>query len=214
MFPELNEAYYYCPICGFGPFRISIMSCDYAYSICECCGAEDGLDDTPEYKKEWLEKGAPWSDESAKPKKWNFEEQLKYSIDGWSCWLSENEKINKVIEKKKALGLINDSRTVDSLAQDLKNENREIRLVSVQLLERIRDARAIDPLITALKDEYPIIRWIAADALEHMINRNAVEPLIHAMNDDDPFIRTNAIVAIGKIEDRRLGRILITGFKG
>ena len=51
------------------------------YDICDCCGVEFGNEDytydsTIRYRKEWIEKGAIWSDEKRKPSSWDLNDQL------------------------------------------------------------------------------------------------------------------------------------------
>lgn len=53
------------------------------YTICECCGAEAGIQDYSlsscrEYRKNWLAKGAQWRDPEYKPVDWSLEEQMKH----------------------------------------------------------------------------------------------------------------------------------------
>lgn len=213
MFPERNETYYYCPICGIGPFGRSIMSSHYAYFICECCGSEAGLDDTPEYKKEWLAKGTPWFYESEKPKDWNLEEQLKYSIDGWSCWLPVEETFDLIIEKRTALGWIDDSRTIEMLTHDLNNNDRNVRLAAIHLLEWKKNKKAVEPLLRGFKHDDPAVRIIAVAALIKFKYKQAVKPLIDELNNDDPVIRRNASIILGEIGNVKSVKPLIQASK-
>lgn len=53
-----------------------------SFAICPCCGVEWGYEDlTPlgasKFRERWLQSGASWRDESARPSDWNLENQLK-----------------------------------------------------------------------------------------------------------------------------------------
>jgi len=80
-----DRLYTNCPICGVG-FRESVvaeeLSC--SYWICDCCGCEYGLDDTPHYRQEWKSKNYPWFNEHLKPPCWNADEQLKHVDPKWN----------------------------------------------------------------------------------------------------------------------------------
>ena len=75
----------YCPICGL-KFDVPVDEVElrFSYWICECCGCEYGYTDTPEYRQKWLEGGAKWFEERARPKEWNLGEQLKNILADWN----------------------------------------------------------------------------------------------------------------------------------
>lgn len=52
-----------------------------SHSICDCCGAESGIDDTtPErilaYRRRWTRGGHVWFDPSLKPEGWRYDDEL------------------------------------------------------------------------------------------------------------------------------------------
>lgn len=58
-----------------------------AHQICPCCGFEPGNDDDSwsgavrslsfaEYRREWVESGGAWLDESLRPEGWDLRQQL------------------------------------------------------------------------------------------------------------------------------------------
>ncbi len=54
-----------------------------SYEICDCCGVEFGYEDSTQestwrFRKNWIEKGAPWFTMALKPENWSMEEQLKH----------------------------------------------------------------------------------------------------------------------------------------
>lgn len=75
---------YLCLVCGWDQLSEEPYDRDGnpSYEICPCCGFEFGFDDGSnqvtfaEYRKKWLEKGAPWFDPDARPAHWNLQEQL------------------------------------------------------------------------------------------------------------------------------------------
>lgn len=74
---------YPCRVCGYdleeppwGPDGASP-----SYLICDCCGAEAGLDDidraaATHYRDKWLADGARWFDPRARPPDWDVQAQL------------------------------------------------------------------------------------------------------------------------------------------
>ena len=79
--PITVEGMLYCPVCGFGPWEESIVSCD----ICPCCFTEYGFDDTEARQKEWIKK--PWFEKQEyMPSDWDPRKQLANAIQGWDMW--------------------------------------------------------------------------------------------------------------------------------
>lgn len=82
---------HYCRVCGLDliePQWGNGIDQGPTYSICPCCGAEFGLDDTTvelvrSYRKEWLNKGTQWFRFHEKPIDWSLEEQMKNIPTEW-----------------------------------------------------------------------------------------------------------------------------------
>lgn len=60
----------------------------FTYDICDCCGAEAGVDDfsrevVQRYRREWMKNGCPWFFPSSKPDGWNVEEQFTHIPEKW-----------------------------------------------------------------------------------------------------------------------------------
>jgi HEAT repeat protein len=96
---------------------------------------------------------------------------------------------------------IDDFEIVQILAQELKNENWQIRLLAVWALGNIGNPKAIPALIQALQDENKQVRLIAAEALGKIGDSRAVSALIPALQDEDRDVRQAAVNALGKIGD-------------
>jgi len=52
------------------------------FDICPCCGVEFGYQDclvkaAKKYRKEWIDKGAKWSEPGSQPCDWDLHTQLK-----------------------------------------------------------------------------------------------------------------------------------------
>ena len=118
---------------------------------------------------------------------------------------------------------------VDTLVQDLKDNDLIVRLHAAKALGEAKDARAVEPLIAALgdkgcghtaanalakigkpavetlivalKNENPFVRRNAAEALGEIKDASAVKPLVDALKDDDLIVRRDAAKALGKIKD-------------
>ncbi len=73
-----------CPVCGYDKLLEEPFDSEGnpSYEICNCCGFEFGYDDSSEgisihnYRKKWINEGAPWFNLNLKPKNWNLNEQL------------------------------------------------------------------------------------------------------------------------------------------
>jgi len=130
---------------------------------------------------------------------------------------------------------------VDTLVQDLKDNDLIVRLHAAKALGEAKDARAVEPLIAALgdkgcghtaanalakigkpavetlivalKNENPFVRRNAAEALGEIKDASAVKPLVDALKDDDLIVRRNAAKALGKIKDASAEEPLTSALK-
>lgn len=77
-----------CPTCGFPKLEEPAWDSDTgspSFNICPCCGCEFGYDDaTPhgreQYRRQWIDNGAPWFNPQKKPADWSLEDQLCVSF--------------------------------------------------------------------------------------------------------------------------------------
>jgi HEAT repeat protein len=99
---------------------------------------------------------------------------------------------------------------VDTLVQDLKDNDLIVRLHAAKALGEAKDARAVEPLIAALGDKG--CGHTAANALAK-IGKPAVEPLIVALKNENPFVRRNAAEALGEIKDASAVKPLVDALK-
>lgn len=75
---------YICQVCGYSELDEPPWENDGkipSHNICECCGVEFGYEDATSegmfrYRKQWIESGGKWFDETKKPDNWNMEKQL------------------------------------------------------------------------------------------------------------------------------------------
>ncbi len=91
--------------------------------------------------------------------------------------------------------------------------DEEVRYSVIEALGMIPDVRAVEPLIAVLKDKSQALRAKAAYALGKIKDVRAVPPLIAALNDVDWMVRKEAASALGKIEDSRAIQPLISALK-
>jgi hypothetical protein len=47
--------------------------------------ARSGYDDNPKHREAWIQKGAPWFNQRARPQDWDLEEQLNHIIADWNA---------------------------------------------------------------------------------------------------------------------------------
>src|SRR3990170_1576535 len=83
---------------------------------------------------------------------------------------------------------------VDTLVQDLKDNDLIVRLHAAKALGEAKDARAVEPLIAALGDKG--CGHTAAKALGEIKDFRAEEPLTSALKDESPAVRRNAAIAL------------------
>lgn len=119
--------------------------------------------------------------------------------------------------KRRALAIVQLSALGDTgesvtpyLLQALEDPNHLVRVRVVEVLGTVGDEAAIQPLIAHLKDksEDRDVRARAAEALGLLEATEAVEPLVVALDDMFWHIRHHAIVALGRIGDRRAEGVL------
>jgi HEAT repeat protein len=90
---------------------------------------------------------------------------------------------------------------VETLIQQLHNEDWLARCDAARLLGQSRDPRAMDALLPDLHYSDWRVRRNAAQALGALRDKRAVEPLIQALKDRTMTVRQRAIVALGRIKD-------------
>lgn len=80
-----------CRVCGYD-LEFDVWGGDdnsnCTHDICDCCGAEAGLDDfnlevVRRYRQEWIAGGHKWFSPEEKPKNWDIEKQLAQIPERW-----------------------------------------------------------------------------------------------------------------------------------
>ena len=89
---------------------------------------------------------------------------------------------------------------VDTLIQELKDKDSNVRAYTAKALVGIKDARAVEPLIAALKDndredDFHQVRLSVADALGEIGDKRAINPLIENLTDRDSNERVAKILS-------------------
>lgn len=85
--------------------------------------------------------------------------------------------------------------------EDSNNENKELRLVAIEMLGLTGDANAIEPLAGHLRAGDEDVRAGAAEALGMLKDPRAAAFLAGALEDSCPDVRKCAACALGKIRD-------------
>lgn len=95
--------------------------------------------------------------------------------------------------------------TAPFVVKALEDPNHLVRARAAQVLGKIGDTASIALLINRLEDqrEDRDVRARAAEALGQLKATEAVEPLVDAMGDMFWHLRHHAIIALGRIGDRR-----------
>lgn len=71
----------HCRVCGYGGGEIYWEGALPTYAICDCCGAESGVNDSSpgdvrRYRQEWIADQCPWFDFRKRPADWDLGQQL------------------------------------------------------------------------------------------------------------------------------------------
>ncbi len=124
----------------------------------------------------------------------------------------EEKKLDKkIIEEEKQV----DEKAIDSLIEELKNEDSIVKLRAIKALGYIEDVRKIDPLIEALKDNDQRVRKEVANTLMETTNRRAMESLVEqSQKDESNSVKGHIAVGITqKIKGIRAARNIFRGMK-
>ena len=101
----------------------------------------------------------------------------------------------------RALGELNDRRSLHGLIAGLSDDKWRVRQVAAWALSEMKDARAVDALCNVLlSDVRPEVRRGAAEALGEISSANALPALKQAVNDTDATVSAKAAWAISEIE--------------
>ena len=109
----------------------------------------------------------------------------------------------------KIISFIKPDNIIDSLIEELKDEDSPVRWRAAEALGRIGSEKAVDPLIEALTDEEHSVRGSAAEALGKIGSERAVDLLIEALTDEDSSVRGSAAIALGRIGSEKVVDLLI-----
>ena len=105
------------------------------------------------------------------------------------------------IAAARALGELNDRRSLHGLIAGLSDDKWRVRQVVAWALSEMKDARAVDALCNVLlSDVKPEVRRGAAEALGEISSANALPALKQAVNDADATVSAKAAWAISEIE--------------
>ncbi len=125
--------------------------------------------------------------------------------------IEEKKLGKKVIEEEKQI----DEKAIDSLIENLKNEDSLVKQQAIKALGGIEDIRKIDPLIEALKDNNQRVRKEAASTLMETKNRRAIESLVEqSQTDVSDSVKTHiGFVITEKIKGIKAARYIFKGMK-
>ena len=93
---DLRDKRTFCPICGFWTgqyqFHVSYEVLKNCFWDCYCCGCMFGYNDSPQYRKNWFNKGSNFEQVEDKPENWTFEGQINNIQYDWKKDLKTNKK--------------------------------------------------------------------------------------------------------------------------
>lgn len=125
--------------------------------------------------------------------------------------IEEKKLGKKIMEEEKQV----DEKAIDSLIEDLKNEDSIVKQQAIKALAGIEDIRKIDPLIEALKDNDQRVRKEVANTLMETTNRRALESLVEqSQTDESASVKGHIAVGITqKIKGIKAARNIFKGMK-
>ena len=110
----------------------------------------------------------------------------------------------------KILAQIKPDNIIDSLIENLKNEDCIVRRNAAFALGKIGSEKAIDALIKALtEDEDSSVRKKAAGALGKIGSERAIDPLMKALKDENSSVRWDVAFALGETRSEKAVDALI-----
>ncbi len=124
----------------------------------------------------------------------------------------EEKKLGKkIIEEEKQV----DEKAIDSLIENLENEDSIVKQEAIKALAGIEDIRKIDPLIEALKDNDQRVRKEVANTLMETTNRRAIESLVEqSQTDESSSVKGHiAVLITQKIKGIKAARNIFKGMK-
>jgi len=119
-------------------------------------------------------------------------------------WLERDEAVGELLNAIKKLG----ADTVEPLIEALGDKEANVRKYAAMSLGRLGDARAVEELGMALYDLHNEVGKAAAEALV-CFGAQTVDMFAEALRHPEADIRENAVCALTKIQDLRVGTLLI-----
>jgi len=99
----------------------------------------------------------------------------------------------------RALGEIDDHRTVDTLLPCLKSPERSVCVAAIEILSEFDSPKIIEPLVALLKHSDPKVRVAAIEAAARLQLQQAAQTITGMLKDSNWTVRSVAAVALGKI---------------
>jgi HEAT repeat protein len=121
-----------------------------------------------------------------------------------SWWFERDEAAADLLTAIEKMG----PAVVDPLIEALGDKEGTVRRYAAVTLGRIGDLRAIEELGMTLYDLHNEVRKAAGEALAKF-GAPAVDIFIEALKHPEAEVRENAVVAMGKVRDPRVGLVLI-----
>ncbi|BAI62463.1 hypothetical protein MCP_2391 [Methanocella paludicola SANAE] len=107
----------------------------------------------------------------------------------------------RVLNKKDRLQKEVKEMDMNDWLEDSNNENKELKLVAIEMLGLTGDVNVIEPLAGHLRTGDEEVRASAAEALGMLNDPRAAAFLAGALEDCCPDVRKCAACALGKIKD-------------
>jgi len=121
-----------------------------------------------------------------------------------SWWFERDESASDLLSAIEKMG----PAVIEPLIEALGDKEGTVRRYAAFTLGRIGDLRAIEELGMTLYDLHNEVRKAAGEALAKF-GEPAVDIFIEALNHPEAEVRENAVVAMGKVRDPRVGLALI-----
>ncbi|GAB4332119.1 MAG: hypothetical protein Kow0099_03840 [Candidatus Abyssubacteria bacterium] len=123
--------------------------------------------------------------------------------------LKEDPEVKVKAAAAEALGMLADSKSVDTLLAYFDTADVTLRNSVVRAIIRLADDRTIDGIASYLKHEDSKVRVLAANTLGRAGNRLATRYLVKSLTDESFAVREAVVKALGDLGDPSVSEMLV-----
>ncbi|MCK5687056.1 HEAT repeat domain-containing protein, partial [bacterium] len=125
--------------------------------------------------------------------------------------ITESKNKSEIVRKSIAfvMGYLKNAQFIDALSVLLKDNSPEVKIVSLQSLEKIANTLAVSHILKVLRDSNADVRKAASHSLGALADPRAIDSLSQLLKDNDVEVRVEAVRALGNIGSSKVVSIII-----